>query len=121
MNDDQSSTDSSVNTNNNPVVESGAAPAPVSGVATPAAAPAVDATDRRTINKVVYILITFFLGGLGIHRFMRGQIGLGILMLLLGWLTFGIWWLVDFIISLTKLSVYDGEDYIFTANGGWVK
>lgn len=77
--------------------------------------------DRRTINKIVYIVITFFLGGLGIHRFMRGQIGLGIVMLLFGWLTFGIWWLIDFIISLTKLSAFPGDDYVFTADGRFVK
>ena len=77
--------------------------------------------DRRKINKIVYIVITFFLGGLGINRFMRGQIGLGILMLLVGWLTFGIWWLVDFIISLTKLSAFPGDDYVFTADGRFVQ
>lgn len=77
--------------------------------------------DRRRINKAVYILITFFLGWLGVHRFMRGQIGLGILMILFGLLTFGIWWLVDFIISLVKLSSYPGDDYIFTPDGRFVK
>jgi len=73
--------------------------------------------DRRKINKVAYILFTFFLGFLGIHRFIRGQIGLGIVMILFGWLTLGIWWLVDFIISLVKLSAFPGDDYIFTADG----
>lgn len=76
--------------------------------------------DRRKINKVAYILLTFFLGFLGVHRFMRGQIGLGIVMILFGWLTFGIWWLVDFIISLVKLSSYIGDDYVFTADGRFV-
>lgn len=43
------------------------------------------------------ILLCFFLGTLGIHRFYVGKIGTGILMLLtLGGL--GIWTLVDFII-----------------------
>ena len=77
--------------------------------------------DRRKINKIAYILLTFFLGFLGVHRFMRGQVGLGILMLLFGWLTFGIWWLVDFIISLTKLSVFPGDDYVFTPDGRFTK
>lgn len=77
--------------------------------------------DRRKINKVAYVLLTLFLGGLGVHRFMRGQIGLGIVMILFGWLTFGIWWLVDFIISLVKLSAYPGDDYIFTADGRFTK
>lgn len=80
-----------------------------------------DTGDRRRVNKVAYILVTFFLGGLGIHRFMRGQVGIGVVMLLFSWLTFGIWWLVDFIISLTKLSVYPGDDYLFTPDGRFAK
>ncbi|HEY8992249.1 MAG TPA: TM2 domain-containing protein [Candidatus Microsaccharimonas sp.] len=77
--------------------------------------------DRRKINKVAYIILTFFLGFLGVHRFMRGQVGLGVVMILFGWLTFGIWWLVDFIISLVKLSAYPGDDYVFTADGRFTK
>lgn len=77
--------------------------------------------DYRYINKITYILITFFLGCLGVHRFMRGQVGIGILMILFGWLTFGVWWLVEFIISLAKLSTYRGDDYIFTSEGSWTE
>lgn len=43
------------------------------------------------------LLLCFFLGGLGIHRFYVGKIGTGILMIItLGGL--GIWVLVDFVI-----------------------
>lgn len=79
-------------------------------------------SDRRKINKIAYILITFFFGAFGVHRFMRGQVGLGLLMLFLGsWLTLGIWPLVDFIISLVKLSSYQGDDYVFTPDGRFIK
>ena len=46
------------------------------------------------------VLLCFFLGFLGIHRFYVGKIGTGILMILtVGGL--GIWTLVDFIIIVT--------------------
>lgn len=46
------------------------------------------------------ILLCFFLGALGIHRFYVGKIGTGILQLItLGGL--GIWTLIDFIIIVT--------------------
>lgn len=42
------------------------------------------------------LLLCFFLGGLGVHRFYVGKIGTGILMLLtLGGL--GIWMIIDFV------------------------
>lgn len=75
-------------------------------------------TDTKRINKAGYVLITFFVGHLGVHRFMRGQVGIGLLYLFtLGAL--GVATLVDFIISLTKLSKYK-EDFLFTQHGDWL-
>ena len=48
------------------------------------------------MSKTAAVLITFFLGELGVHRFMTGKIGTGIIWLL----TCGVW-LVDFIMVLT--------------------
>ncbi len=56
----------------------------------------IDLSER---NWVVTLLLCFFLGSLGIHRFYAGKIGTGILMLItLG--GFGIWTLIDFIIII---------------------
>ncbi len=55
--------------------------------------------DVQTSEKgfIPTLLLCFFLGGLGIHRFYVGKIGTGVLMLLtLGGL--GIWTLIDFIV-----------------------
>ena len=45
---------------------------------------------EKRVNKTTFLLLAFFLGGFGVDRFMRGQIGLGVVKLLTGG-GFGIW------------------------------
>jgi len=98
---------------------------------------------EKRINKHVYTWVGAFLfGEIGVDRFMRGQVGLGILKLVLFGLcagvaalvsafTFGmgavlvpvfmapiyIWWFIDWIIALTKLGKYE-SDFVFVG-GQW--
>lgn len=66
--------------------------------------------DRPQRNYVVALLLSFFLGGLGVDRFYLGHIGLGVTKLLLnGFITIitlglggWIWWLIDFIMIATR-------------------
>jgi TM2 domain-containing membrane protein YozV len=52
-------------------------------------------------SKTTALLLCFFFGGLGIHRFYLGKNGTGLLMLFtLG--GFGIWTLIDFIMLIMK-------------------
>lgn len=62
-------------------------------------------------NKTTALLLSIFLGGLGIDRFYLGHTGLGILKLLTGG-CFGILWLIDIILMATgELKPADGSEY----------
>ena len=62
-------------------------------------------------SKVVALILSIFLGELGIDRFYLGYIGTGILKLITCG-GFGIWWLIDLIMIATgKLKPKDGSEY----------
>jgi len=71
---------------------------------------------EKRVSKVIFIVVgTWLFGYFGVDRFMRGQVGLGILKILVDW--FGIWYLIDLIISLVKIGSY-GEEFVFI-DGKW--
>lgn len=59
-------------------------------------------------SRTVASILGFFLGGLGIDRFYLGNTGMGVAKLLVGWLTLGIWPLIDWIIILAG-AAHDGQ------------
>ncbi len=69
---------------------------------------------EKKINKHIFVWVgTFLFGGVGVDRFMRGQVGLGILKIVtVGGL--GVWSFVDWIIALTKAygGAFGQEDEI---------
>lgn len=83
-----------------------------------------DLIGDHKVNKHLFVwAFTFFLGGFGVDRFIRGQIGLGVCKLLFSWVTLGIWPLVDFIIALVKAYGSDNNSEMleFDENGNYME
>lgn len=73
----------------------------------------INSYNKRPVNKVAYVLLAFFLGGIGAHKFYSGKIGTGIAYLIFS-RTFipSIIAFVEFIIALTKTSDEYGNIYV---------
>ena len=57
------------------------------------------------INKVLYLVLIFFLGSLGIHKYLNGRILPGIVQLILSFILIGsIIALIEFIWGIIKLE-----------------
>ena len=67
-------------------------------------------SNKKAVNKVVYCLLAIFLGGIGIHKFYSGKIGMGIIYILFCWT-----WIplivsvIEFIIALCKKADANGN------------
>ena len=78
--------------------------------------------EKRFDKNVFVWVFSFLLGEFGVDRFVRGQIGLGILKLLtLGGC--GIWSIVDWIIGLTKAygDAFGAEQEFVFIDGQYAK
>lgn len=78
---------------------------------------------EKHINKHVFVWVGAFLfSALGVDRFMRGQVGFGILKIItLGF--FGLWNLIDFIVALVKAygSAFSNDSDIVFINGKYAR
>jgi TM2 domain-containing membrane protein YozV len=67
---------------------------------------------QKTNPYVITLLLSFFLGHLGIHRFYVGKYGTGTLMLLTGG-GLGVWYVIDLtMIILGKFRTKEGKAII---------
>ena len=73
----------------------------------PTSQPIVQDANKSSKDWLTTLLLCFFLGGFGIHRFYVGKTGTGIVQLLTLGLC-GIWTLIDFIVIVVG-SFTDGE------------
>lgn len=69
-------------------------------------------TEQKPVqSKTTMILISFFLGGLGIHRLMMGYSNWWLMLITFGGC--GIWTLIDFIKIITgSMKMADGRDLV---------
>ncbi len=95
----------------------------------------INTDGTRSYNKHLFVWVfTFIVGGFGIDRFMRGQVGLGVFKLLLcmfGWVLLLVggfvgwaWCMVDWIIAMTKAygSSYGADENLtFDENGNYLR
>lgn len=68
---------------------------------------------KKRVNKAAYILIALFLGGIGLHKFYAGKIGLGVIYMLFCWTLIPV--LVAFfegIFAATQKADDDGYIYV---------
>lgn len=64
----------------------------------------------RPVNKTVYCLLAFFLGGIGAHKFYTGKIGIGILYIVFCWTRIpAIIAFIECIIGLCKKADVNGN------------
>ena len=64
----------------------------------------------RKLNWPLTLIVSIFVGTLGVDRFMMGQVGLGLLKLFtLG--GFGIWWIIDVILIATRHQ-FEGVEWV---------
>ena len=72
--------------------------------------PTVYQVGGKVVNKLVYCILAFFLGGIGAHKFYAGKTGVGLMFLIFCW-TFipSFVAFIDFLFGLTKKADANGN------------
>jgi TM2 domain-containing membrane protein YozV/predicted RNA-binding Zn-ribbon protein involved in translation (DUF1610 family) len=65
-------------------------------------APSKSTANASEKDWLTTLLLAIFLSLFGVHRFYVGKIVSGIIMILIGWATFGIWHLIDIIMIVAE-------------------
>ena len=65
--------------------------------------------EKRGKSKVLTYFLWWFFGLFGGHRFYLGNNVYAIAMLLIGWVTCGVWWLVDVFFISKKLAQFNAK------------
>jgi len=74
------------------------------------AQPIYVANNTKAVNKIVYCILAFFLGGIGIHKFYAGKTSSGILYLLFCWTVIPSFIaFIEFIVALCKHADSNGN------------
>ena len=70
---------------------------------------------NKKVNWTLTLIMSILFGCLGVDRFIMGHVGLGILKLIVTFITLGIggfiWWLVDVILIATKYK-FEGITWV---------
>jgi TM2 domain-containing membrane protein YozV len=72
-------------------------------------------SNKKKVNWLAALLLSIFLGSLGVDRFFMGRVLSGVIKLLITILTIGvfgwIWWIIDIILIATKYN-FEGIEWV---------
>ncbi|MBI4330904.1 MAG: TM2 domain-containing protein [Chloroflexi bacterium] len=68
-------------------------------------------------SRLAFVLLSFFLGGFGVHRFYAGTIGTGVIMLIMGIVGAATAWIMVGLFQLIPVGMWALIDFVFGIAG----